>query len=384
MAEKQVTRLVPDEPLPAYAFVPGRFPHPISDPAGHSFGKEPAVPPQVDPERWQIFSFCKILTIGNHRNCNPCSSQIRIRFRPNWGPNHALPLAVNRVMTSLRTSSRSAITMVELLLVLGVIMILGGLVLPLLARSREQAHLTSCRNNLRQLALAVHQYHHQNRAMPPYASGQNGEVFGSWFIHLMPYVEQESLYNKILVQQKATKGSIKMLGTTSSASGVGHATFPVLLCDSDPSRAGVSDANKTNYLANWYAWGNGQGGAYTPRQTFVHLTDGLSQVVLFGEGYSLCKKTPRLATVSNFYHNFGLTPQGKPSDDPAYLPADFTMFQAHPRPKDCDPWRTQTPHDVMNVSLADGSVRSLPPTLPVNIWKQALNPRDGAFLNMDW
>jgi len=52
MAEKQIARLVPDEPFPPYAFVPGRLPHPTSDPAGHSFGKEPAVPSNVDPERW--------------------------------------------------------------------------------------------------------------------------------------------------------------------------------------------------------------------------------------------------------------------------------------------------------------------------------------------
>lgn len=45
-------RLVPDEPFPPYAFVPDRLPHPTSDPAGHSFGKEPAVPANVDPERW--------------------------------------------------------------------------------------------------------------------------------------------------------------------------------------------------------------------------------------------------------------------------------------------------------------------------------------------
>jgi hypothetical protein len=46
-------RLVPDQPLPPYTFVPGRSPHPTSDPRGHSFGKppEPADPP--DPERWR-------------------------------------------------------------------------------------------------------------------------------------------------------------------------------------------------------------------------------------------------------------------------------------------------------------------------------------------
>jgi uncharacterized protein len=50
---RPIVRLVPDEPFPPYAFVPGRFPHPVSDPAGHSHGIEPAPPPALDPERWQ-------------------------------------------------------------------------------------------------------------------------------------------------------------------------------------------------------------------------------------------------------------------------------------------------------------------------------------------
>jgi hypothetical protein len=39
--------------LPAYAFIPGRFPHPTSDPAGHSYGVELVPPPAIEPERWQ-------------------------------------------------------------------------------------------------------------------------------------------------------------------------------------------------------------------------------------------------------------------------------------------------------------------------------------------
>ena len=45
-------RLVPDKPFPPYAYVSGRFPHPTSDPAGHSFGA-PAEPAALDPDRWQ-------------------------------------------------------------------------------------------------------------------------------------------------------------------------------------------------------------------------------------------------------------------------------------------------------------------------------------------
>jgi uncharacterized protein len=45
-------RLVPDEPFPAYAYVPGRFPHPISDPAGHSYGTEPVYSETVESNKW--------------------------------------------------------------------------------------------------------------------------------------------------------------------------------------------------------------------------------------------------------------------------------------------------------------------------------------------
>jgi hypothetical protein len=48
-----VPRLAPEEPFPPYAFVPGRFPHPESDPAGHSFGKGRGASAALDPERWQ-------------------------------------------------------------------------------------------------------------------------------------------------------------------------------------------------------------------------------------------------------------------------------------------------------------------------------------------
>jgi uncharacterized protein len=50
----EVPRFVPDQPLPPYSFVPGRFPHPVSDPQGHSFGADPPPAELLDPDRWQI------------------------------------------------------------------------------------------------------------------------------------------------------------------------------------------------------------------------------------------------------------------------------------------------------------------------------------------
>jgi hypothetical protein len=53
MIPEPIARLVPDEPFPPYAFVPGRFPHPTSDPKGHSFGISPPMAPKIVPENWQ-------------------------------------------------------------------------------------------------------------------------------------------------------------------------------------------------------------------------------------------------------------------------------------------------------------------------------------------
>ena len=53
MSQTHVPRLVPNAPLPPYAFVPGRTPHPMSDPSGHMHGQPPDRPPAPDPSRWQ-------------------------------------------------------------------------------------------------------------------------------------------------------------------------------------------------------------------------------------------------------------------------------------------------------------------------------------------
>jgi hypothetical protein len=53
LGKGELVRLLPDEPFPSYAFIPGRHPHPTSDPAGHSYSVPPPSPPALDPEEWQ-------------------------------------------------------------------------------------------------------------------------------------------------------------------------------------------------------------------------------------------------------------------------------------------------------------------------------------------
>lgn len=115
-----------------------------------------------------------------------------VRFR------REVVLDLNRYRTS-----RRAFTLVELLVVIAVIGILLGLLLPAVQAVRSRARETSCRNNLRQIGIALHQYHDVHGSLPTgciewrtFGAGQELRQL-AWSAFLLPFIEQQPLHDAI-------------------------------------------------------------------------------------------------------------------------------------------------------------------------------------------
>lgn len=97
-------------------------------------------------------------------------------------------------------------TLVELLVVIAIIGILIALLLPAVQAARESARRSQCFNNLHQIGIALHNYHNVNRHFPPGGKGDFCDPFSawSWAVYLLPYLEEQSIYDAIGIDDRDT------------------------------------------------------------------------------------------------------------------------------------------------------------------------------------
>ncbi len=154
-------------------------------------------------------------------------------------------------------NSRYGFTLIELLMVVAIVGIAIMLLLPAAQSAREAARRVQCANNLRQIGLAMHDYHDEQGTLAP---GANGCCWGTWLLFVLPYIDQSNLYNSWNFAGGARsdeKSAREMFGYAGAANVTVTGTrVGVFYCPSDPNNtalvgAGAGAVTSQNYVVNF-------------------------------------------------------------------------------------------------------------------------------------
>jgi prepilin-type N-terminal cleavage/methylation domain-containing protein len=277
-------------------------------------------------------------------------------------------------------------TLIELLVVIAIIAVLIGLLLPAVQKVRDAAARTQSSNNLKQLSLALHNCNDTNGKLPPSfgyfpgfndgtGNGGNNSVspahHGSMHYFLLPYVEQQNLYNSAGGDSWYISSPAGVVKTFVSPSDVAASTG----FSPGQSRAACT------YPSNMFVFsglGSVASANYDWNQTSsISVTngfpDGTSNTIVFGEEYSVCQGYTTIWMESNW--------QGRQT-------ATFNFYalpQIAPNPANCNPGQLQG-HSTggILVGMGDGSVKNVGQGVTQSTWQNAIFPNDGGILGPDW
>lgn len=218
------------------------------------------------------------------------------------------------------TRSERGFTLIELLVVIAIIAILIALLLPAVQQAREAARRTECKNKLKQLGLALHNYHDQYGAFPPGSvngAGRTGNpddpngchgngrlcIGGPWIVMLLPMLDQTALFGqhqKIVTERGEAVDWYGNGVYTSQGIKIGSERVPFMDCPSHPisdeqmaNGTGMEHLARGNYVACYGAGGYGTsytrdasvGGVFGNNSRFKlrDITDGSSNTVMLSE-----------------------------------------------------------------------------------------------------
>lgn len=263
-----------------------------------------------------------------------------------------IPLAKPAAQPQPTTSSNAWIFVA---IALGVLCLCGGgtlvgLLVPAVSSAREAARRMQCQNNLKQLALALHNYHDTYKCFPAaYVADKNGKPLHSWRVALLPYLERSDLYNLYNFDEPwDSPGNLAVaqqmpeyFRCPSDPSGPGGTQSSYVIVRCDPSQQPLQTLFAPNHWTE-----------------FREIADGTANTIMVVE-------------TSN------PVPWTQPDADPD-LGQFFAEFAAL-----SSGGQSNHPHGV-NVAFADGSVRFLSRELDAQELRALFGPSDGQIVNINW
>lgn len=308
-------------------------------------------------------------------------------------------------------------TLIELLVVIAIIAVLIALLLPAVQQAREAARRVQCTNNLKQLGLAFHNYHDTHLSFPLNASSS---LYGySPQAQILPFIEQGNLHGLIDFNQSLLLGPPQSPTVNPEARPIIDHTIAVLTCPSDGGDIYYLDQNNDRWAGTNYLVNGGSGDSFNycsrvndglfwngSRTRLTEITDGTSHTILTAEGLfgdrgedssmlldaqrqlkrvgggGVCSATAdalaaRAATRfegaragawirSAPYFTFlnGYYPPNSPHPDVVHHGEILTAA------------RSQHAGGA-NAAFADGSVRFIPESIDLDIWRNLFSRNDG-------
>lgn len=292
-----------------------------------------------------------------------------------------------------RTSPRRsrAFTLIELLVVIVIISVLIALLLPAVQQAREAVRRHQCMNNLRQLGLALHGYHETHRVFPPGTSNPTGPIDNtstgfkhSWMIHILPYLDENALYQAINPNQ----GIYEQTHIDFSLTGI-----DVTYCPSSPlSREANSAYAGCHHDVESPINADDNGMLFlNSRVRLSDVADGQRYTFLVGEirDHGMWQVGSRMSLRNTGTPIDSVTSPNairKPGVKLPDLPPDARNADEAPPPSPPDPMTSvggfgSYHSSSANFLLVDGSVKCLPTNIDMTLYQRLGNRRDGQIVS---
>lgn len=268
---------------------------------------------------------------GQSGPCAGCGKSVTVPFSA--GPAYAGPPA-----QSSGGGGAGAMLAVIAVVLVGGLLVCGGVAavvaFPMLGQARSAAQRMSSQNNLKQLGLAIHSYHDMYNALPPaVVKDAEGKPLYSGLVLLLPFMEQDSLYQQFDKSKAWNDPANEHLSSLS---------IPMLMNPASTNTAAGHCDYKLVGGANAVLADNGQ------KSTLMNVLDGTSNTIMAVE--------------------VGSSGAPKSWAQPLTWDSSQTFDSPHPT--------------VVNVLFADGSVRALPKTTPLQTLRLLSDRQDGQVVNL--